>query len=138
METGAVRGGVRTEHLISASTPSEIKLQLFHRQVCLSLFNVIVIGWSQTLGHQSEVGLVEDNVVQVLLSFDLLSDGVRHVRDHVRQDELGEVNNVLRREEEQVFRNLFFWCVCVLMRFCAYTYLYNNYKRHFGGDHVPV
>lgn len=110
---GVVRGGVRTEHLISASKPSEIKLQLFHRQVCLCLFNVIVAGWSQTLGHQSEVGLVEDYLGQVLLSFDLLSDGVRHVRYHVRQDELGEVNNVLCGEEEHVFRNMLFRvCAC--------------------------
>lgn len=120
MEMGAVRGGVRPENLISASTPSEIKLQLFHLQVCLYLFNVIVVGWSQTLGHQFEVGLVEDNVGQVPLSFDLLSDGVRHVRDHIRQDELGEVNNVLHREEEHMFRNAFFMCVPVNEVLCVH------------------
>lgn len=43
---------------------------------------------------------MEDNLGQVLLSFDLFSDSVWDVRDHVGQDELGEVNNVLREVEE--------------------------------------
>lgn len=60
---------------------------------------------------------MEDNLGQVLLSFDLFFDSVWDVRDHGRQDELGKVNNVLcgGEEEEDTFMNscfhhLFFEC----------------------------
>lgn len=54
-----------------------------------------VEGRLQALGDQFEVGLVQDDLRQVLLPLHLLSDGVRHVGDDVGQDELGQVNDVL-------------------------------------------
>lgn len=39
---------------------------------------------------------MKDDLAQVLLSFDLFPHCVRHVRDHVGQNELGQVHNVLR------------------------------------------
>lgn len=53
---------------------------------------------------------MEDNLGQVFLSFYLFFDSVRDVWDHVGQDELRKVNNVL----------------------------YDDYKSHFGSDHMPV
>lgn len=44
---------------------------------------------------------MEDNLGQVLLSFDLFFDSVWDVRDHGSQDELGKVNNVLCGGEEE-------------------------------------
>lgn len=95
-------------------TPSKVQLQLqlIHRHVVLLHIDgggvvvvapaadvvVVVVGWFQALGHELEVGLVQDHLGQVLLPLDLLLDGVRHVRDHVGQDELGKVNDVLRQE----------------------------------------
>lgn len=80
---------------------SEIKLQLLLRRIRLRVLDNHVCGWFQTFGHQLEVCLVEDNLGQVLLSFDLFFDCVRDVWDHVGQDELCKVNNVLRGEEEE-------------------------------------
>lgn len=82
---------------------------------------------------------MEDDLGQVLLSFDPFSDSVRDVRDHVGQDELGEVNNVLRGEEEDTFMNSYFHSLLFVSKiFSVYTHLYNNYKSHFGSDHMPV
>lgn len=72
---------------------SEIKIHLLYCVFDLRL--LFFISWFQTLGDQLEVGLMEDNLGQVFLSFDLLFDSVRDVWDHVGQDELGKVNNVL-------------------------------------------
>lgn len=74
---------------------SETKLQIVHCHACVCHFKCIVNDWFQTFAHQLEVGLVEDDLRQVLLPLDLFFDGVRDVWDHVGQDELGEVNNVL-------------------------------------------
>lgn len=83
---------------------SEIKLQLLqllqlHARLCVS--DVVVFGRLQMFGHQLEVGLMEDNLGQILLSFDLFFDSVRDVWDDIGQDELGEVNDVLWWQEEE-------------------------------------
>lgn len=58
------------------------------------------------LGYQFEVGLVQDDLGQVLLSLDLLPDGVWHIRNDVGQDELRQVNNVLRAEDRHEFTSV--------------------------------
>jgi len=73
-----------------------LHLHLLICKVCLCAAQNLICGWFQTFGHQLQVGLVENHLGQVLLSFDLFLDSVRDVWDHVGQDELGEVNNVLQ------------------------------------------
>lgn len=89
-----------------SKTPSKVQLQLqlIHRHIVLLHLDgggVLVVVVFQALGDELEVGLVEDHLGQVLLPLDLLFDGVRHVRDHVGQDELGKVNDVLRCMKEK-------------------------------------
>lgn len=72
-----------------------MKFQLLLRRVHLHVLDSLVVDWFQTFGHQLELGLMEDNLGQVFLSFYLFFDSVRDVWDHVGQDELRKVNNVL-------------------------------------------
>lgn len=82
---------------------SEIQIHLLHRQARFSLFHLVVVGdRPQALGDQLEVGLVQDDLGQVLLPLDLLPDGVRHVGNDVGQDELGQVDDVLQKTDR--------WC----------------------------
>lgn len=67
---------------------------------CVHVAFNFITEWFQTF-HQIQVGLMEDNLGQVFLPFDLFLHSVRDVRDHVGQEELGEVNDVLRGEGKE-------------------------------------
>lgn len=120
--------------LATAGELSEIQIHLLHRQARFGLFHLVVVGdRPQALGDQLEVGLVQDDLGQVLLPLHLLPDGVRHVGNDVGQDELGQVDDVLQKTRQAVLA-----CALAAIALRAPTHLHHDDERHFGGDHVPV
>ena len=83
------------------SSEIQLQLQLFILALRARGLLLLVLGPFQPLGDQLEVGLVDDDLGQVALPLDLLPDGDRHVRDHVGEHELGEVDEVLEEEEQE-------------------------------------
>ncbi len=112
-------------------------------QIQLWLFNLvqqIVRDGLHELLEVFNVGFMQDDLRQVTLPFDLLLQSFWHVRDHVGQDELGEINNVLRGEENHICTTTEQTCFIRLSLVVSHlvTYLNHNHKSQFGSNNVPI
>lgn len=112
-------------------------------QIQLWLFNLVLEIVSDGLHELLEVfnvGFMQDDLGQVTLPFDLLLQSFWHVRDHVGQHELGEINNVLRGEENRICTTTEQTCFIKLSLVVSHlvTYLNHNHKSQFGSNNVPI
>lgn len=78
-------------------------------QLQLRLFNLVLKLLSDGL-HEFlkllDVGFMQDLLRQVTLPFDLFFQRFRHIRYYVGQHEFCEINDVLRGEQNSIFRTL--------------------------------
>lgn len=83
---------------------SQLQVQL---QLQLRLFNLVLKLLSDGL-HEFlkllDVGFMQDLLRQVTLPFDLFFHRFRHIRYYVGQHEFWEINDVLRGEQNSIFR----------------------------------
>lgn len=115
---------------------SQFQIQLWFFKLVLQ----IVSDGLHELLEVFDVGFMQDDLRQVTLSFDLLLQSFRHVRDHVGQHELGEINNVLRGQENRIFTTTEQTCFIKLSLVVSHlvTYLNHNHKSQFGSNNVPI